>query len=60
MVRLIYQHQIDLFLVKKRTGNTSTFLCDEGDFVIASSGIKVEYFNEKNGVYNKRNAAIYA
>ncbi len=34
-------------------GKYKHFLCDEGDFVIASSGIKVEYFNKKMGFITK-------
>ncbi|WP_294468876.1 restriction endonuclease subunit S [uncultured Anaerofustis sp.] len=34
-------------------GKYKHFLVDEGDFIIASSGIKVEYFDKKMGFINK-------
>ena len=34
-------------------GKYAHFLVDEGDFIIASSGIKVEYFEKKMGFVNK-------
>ena len=34
-------------------GKYSHFLCDEGDFIVASSGIKVEYIDKKMGFIDK-------
>lgn len=34
-------------------GKYKHFLCNEGDFVIASSGIKVEYIDKKMGFIDK-------
>lgn len=34
-------------------GKYSHFLCDEGDFIVASSGIKVEYVDKKMGFVEK-------
>lgn len=34
-------------------GKYKHFLCDDGDFIVASSGIKVEYINKKMGFVTK-------
>ena len=34
-------------------GKYSHFLCDDGDFIVASSGIKVEYIDKKMGFIDK-------
>ena len=34
-------------------GRYRHFLCDEGDFIVASSGIKVEYIDKKMGFVEK-------
>ena len=34
-------------------GKYKHFLCDEGDFIVASSGIKVEYLDKKMGFVEK-------
>lgn len=46
--------------VSKETayGKYKHFLVDEGDFVIASSGIKVDYFDKKMGIIEKRHLPL--
>jgi type I restriction enzyme S subunit len=39
-------------------GRYKHFLVDEGDFIIASSGIKVEYFDQKMGFVSKRHLPL--
>ena len=40
----------DRYISKEEAfGKYSHFLCDEGDFIVASSGIKVEYIDKKMG-----------
>ena len=39
-------------------GKYKHFLVDEGDFVIASSGIKVDYFDKKMGIIEKRHLPL--
>ncbi|MFI3249833.1 MAG: restriction endonuclease subunit S [Eubacteriales bacterium] len=39
-------------------GKYKHFLVDEGDFIIASSGIKVEYFERKMGFINKEHLPL--
>ena len=38
---------------KEAYGRYRHFLCDEGDFIVASSGIKVEYIDKKMGFVEK-------
>ena len=39
--------------VEEAYGKYKHFLCDEGDFIVASSGIKVEYLDKKMGFVKK-------
>ena len=45
-------------LVEEAYGKYKHFLADEGDLIIASSGIKVEYFDKKMGFIKKEHLPI--
>ncbi len=44
--------------VEEAYGKYARFLVDEGDFIIASSGIKVEYFDKKMGFAKKEHLPL--
>ena len=50
----VYLSTSDRYISKEEAyGKYKHFLCDEGDFVVASSGIKVDYLDKKMGFIEK-------